>query len=100
MPTISIFIRKDDLPLWQELENKSEWLSERLHEGGVRYKPNDGPAVIRKLSDVPSTRVDEPEDDGPDMSMYKWDHILQKAFNTQTEEYEDAKLVNGKIVLL
>lgn len=31
MPTISIFIRNNDLPLWKQLENKSEWLHKHLH---------------------------------------------------------------------
>lgn len=30
MPTISIFIRKDDLPKWQAIPNKSEWLHNAL----------------------------------------------------------------------
>lgn len=30
MPTISIFIRKDDLPKWKDLDNKSEWLHNKL----------------------------------------------------------------------
>ena len=30
MPTISVFIRQHDLPKWQALENKSQWLHDNL----------------------------------------------------------------------
>lgn len=39
MPTISVFIRKDDLDKWKKLENKSAWLHERLNN--TVYKDKD-----------------------------------------------------------
>lgn len=55
MPTISIFIRKDDLPKWQALENKSEWLHSKLnstHKVGDRLNSSP-PMMITKIEDVP-----------------------------------------------
>lgn len=34
MPTVSVFIRKEDLPAWKALENKSQWLHEKLNPFG------------------------------------------------------------------
>lgn len=41
MPTISIFIRKDDLPKWKELEHKSEWLHMALNKKSWNGPPSD-----------------------------------------------------------
>lgn len=30
MPTLSVFFRKDDVPKWKAIENKSEWLHRNL----------------------------------------------------------------------
>lgn len=32
MPTLSVFFRKDDVPRWKRLENKSEWLHDKLSQ--------------------------------------------------------------------
>jgi hypothetical protein len=39
MPTISIFIRKDDLPKWQSLEKKSEFMHKALQAVDIVSSP-------------------------------------------------------------
>lgn len=44
MPTISIFIRKDDLEKWQRIEQKSQWLHDALSSNGRTV--GSGPANL------------------------------------------------------
>lgn len=52
MPTISVFIRKDDLPKWQAVENKSQFLSDALNIGLTVIPP-----AIVKPKDVAKKTV-------------------------------------------
>lgn len=50
MPTISIFLRKADVDVWKSIENKSEWMHERLidHVGTPKkiINPKDIQTVV------------------------------------------------------
>lgn len=59
MPTISIFIRNEDLPLWTSIEHKSQW----LHDNLPNNLPENGTSVL------PIKPADMSQDD--------WDESLE-----------------------
>lgn len=36
MPRVTQYIRNDDMPAWEAIENKSEWIHEHLHENDLK----------------------------------------------------------------
>lgn len=54
MPTISVFIRVDDLPKWKALEKKSQWLHDRLIEKPFRAQTlNEQVSTVKKIINAP-----------------------------------------------
>ena len=51
MPTISIFVRKGDLPKWKALPNKSEWLHDKLSYEEMSGFKTTGDVTVVKSSD-------------------------------------------------
>lgn len=57
MPTISVFIRKDDLDKWKQLENKSQWLHERLNN--TVFKDKNYTITETEPTKIPERSVSE-----------------------------------------
>lgn len=94
MPTISIFIRNEDLPKWKALENKSQWLHDHLQVdvrtdtvdtdlGKVTYP------VVETLKPRPMAEVLAEEDEFSYLENWIYSPVDGAVFDTETQQPVD-----------
>lgn len=60
MPKVNIYVRKENLPIWEKIENKSKWFNDRLRDFAFLAEEVKIPPIEIKLDPERVTRFETP----------------------------------------